>query len=102
MSPSGQKREIEIRGRVVDYRPHALMDDFAGGGHQSFDAATLEVLAPPRLRGSRLTIYQDPAAAADSPWRQVGAVLAFTLDEGLLAEGVQVFSGAAGNLRRVP
>lgn len=99
MSASGHQGEIEIRGRVVEYRPHALMDDFAGGGHQSFDAATLEILAPSRLRGSHLTIYQDQPAAEDSPWRRIGAVLRFTIDEGLLAGGGQIFSGAAGNLR---
>ncbi len=102
MGASGHQGEIEIRGRVVEYRPHALMDDFAGGGHQSFDAATIEILAPPGMGASRLVIYQDPSAAADSPWRQIGATLSFTIDRGLLAEGTQVFSGAARNLRWVP
>jgi hypothetical protein len=101
MSASGHKGEIEIRARVVEYHPHALMDHFTGGGHQSFGATTLEVLAPSRLNGSRLAIYHDPPAAESSPWRKVGAVLTFTIDEDLLAEGGQIFSGAANNLRAV-
>jgi hypothetical protein len=102
MIGSGHKGEIDISARVVEYLPHALMDHFLGGGHQSFGATTLEVLAPSRLNGSRLVIYHDPPAAEGSPWRRVGAALSFTIDEDLLAEGGQIFSGAANNLRSGP
>src|SRR5258707_14964295 len=102
MSASGHKGEIEISARVLEYHPHALMDHFIGGGHQSFGATTLEVLAPSHLNGSRLAIYHDPPAAEGSPWRKVGTALSFTIDAYLLAEGGQIFSGAANNLRSDP
>jgi hypothetical protein len=100
MSSSDNSSKIEIRGRVVDYAISALMEDFAGGGHRSQDATTLEILAPPRLKGSRLTLYHDEPANADSPWRAIGATLNFTIDAALLNEGVQIFAGAAQNVRR--
>jgi hypothetical protein len=102
MSACEHTGEIEIRARVVEYHPHALMDRLAGGGHQSFGATTLDILAPSRLSGSRLAIYHEPPMADDSPWRRIGAMLSFTIDEHLLAEGRQVFSGAVNNLRSGP
>ena len=98
---AAQETGIDVRGRVLSYRRSALMEDFAGGGHRSHDATTLEIHAPERVKGSRMVIYHDTPPDPQSIWREVGAMLEFHLDADLLAEGVQVFSGAAGKLRRV-
>lgn len=99
MNEVGGASEISMRGRVLGYGTSALMEDFAGGGHRSHDATTLELLDPPRLKGARLVIYHDTPADPQSLWRQIGATLDFHLDADMLADGVQVFSGAARDLR---
>jgi hypothetical protein len=91
--------DIEMRARVLRYRANAMMDDRAGGGHRSFDATTLEVLAPSRLNGNTLTIYHDRPMGEASPWRMAGAVLRFMIDEDLLKDSTQVFTAAARDLR---
>jgi len=98
---AAQETGIDVRGRVLSYRLSALMEDFSGGGHRSHDATALEIQVPERLKGSRLVIYHDTPPDPKSIWREVGATLEFHLDADLLAEGVQVFSGATGKLRRV-
>jgi hypothetical protein len=40
--------------------------------------------------------------AEHGPWRTIGPVPSFTIDENLLAEGTQIFSAAANNLRAAP
>jgi hypothetical protein len=90
---------ISIRARVARYLTRALVNHFDGGRYEAFDATILEVLEPSRLTGCRLTIHHDRPAAEDGPWRTIGPVLSFTIDENLLAEGTQIFSAAANNLR---
>ena len=100
MNEVGGASEISMRGRVLGYGTSALMEDFAGGGHRSHDATTLELLDPPRLKGARLVIYHDTPADPQSLWREVGATIEFDLDAELLIDGVQIFSGAARHLQR--
>ena len=92
--------EVRIQGRVLKYGISALMEDFAGGGHRSHDATTLQIVAPPRLKDSRMVIYHDTPADPQSLWREVGATIEFDLDAELLIDGVQIFSGAARHLQR--
>lgn len=96
---AGKDLGVEVRGRVLTYTPNALMDDFAGRGHQAFDATTIEILGPSRLKHRRLTIYHDEPVAEFSPWRAVGSTLSFAIDEDLLNEGAQAFTASARNLR---
>lgn len=86
---------VELVGRVLDYRASALLEDFADGASRSHDATTLEILEPPHRNGARLSIYHDQPEPERSLWRLPGATLRFTIDEDLLGEGVQIFSGAA-------
>ena len=84
---------------MPDYSAGAMMEHDADGAHRSFDATVLELFAPPHLRGRALTIYHDAPLAQDSPWRAPGLVLNFTIDADLLAQGMQLFTGAVRDLR---
>jgi hypothetical protein len=101
MSNPDHSDKIEIIGRVLEYSMNALMDDFADGKHRSHDATILEILEPPARKGEQLIIYHDQSAANASPWRSVGATLRFTIDEDLIGEGVQIFSGAARDVSTI-
>jgi hypothetical protein len=94
--------EVELIGRVLEYSASALMEDFADGAYRSHDATTIELFEPTSMSGTRLTIYHDKPMSEHSPWRRVGGVLRFRIEEELLGEDMQIFSGAAHDLTVIP
>lgn len=98
MSNEPDAGAVEVLGLVLEFKASAMVDRYAGGGHRSFGASTLELLAPPRLKGRRLAVYHDHAPPED--WRSVGAVLAFSIDAHYLDGDRQIFAGAVRGLVR--
>lgn len=98
MNHSDHLGEVELTARVLEYATSALMEDFAGGAHRNHDATRLEIIEPTRVKGTRLVIYHDKAMPEYSPWRRVGTVLRFRIDEELIGAGMQTFSGAVRDL----
>jgi hypothetical protein len=91
--------EVELRALVAGYDASAAVDDYDDRTHQRFGATRLEILAPERLKHRILAIYHDSPVDNSSPWRAIGSVLSFSLDQELLEEGVQVFAAAARGVR---
>ncbi|HTQ15215.1 MAG TPA: hypothetical protein VMH86_15190 [Rhizomicrobium sp.] len=96
---SAQPPAVAVRARVLAFVAGAMTDDHEDGRTESFDATTLELIAPHRLKGLRLSVYHRPPVPEPSPWRETDAILSFDLDPGLLDEGTQIFTAAARNLK---
>ena len=98
MSNEPYAGDVEVLGLMLELKASAMVDRYAGGGHHNFGASMLELLAPARFKGRGLAIYHDHAPPDE--WREVGSVLAFTIDTQHLDGDRQVFAGAVRGLAR--
>ena len=85
---------IEIEAVVVGFAHDAMHDNYGAGGFASYDASTLAILSPKRLRGRELTIFHDKNPELPSFWREEGARIAFTMKEEYLNGEMVLFTGA--------
>jgi hypothetical protein len=85
----------------VAFSPDAMHDNYGAGGFASYDASTISILAPERLRGHEVTLFHDRNAGVESIWKEVGRRIAFTMKEEYLNGEMTLFSGAAEDVRSV-
>lgn len=92
---------VHIEAQVQEIAPRAVRQYFEGAREQTFDAITLEVLAPSEMAGRKLQLFQRTTAgpeSAESLWRS-GVRLSFSIDRKLLGSGLDLYTTAVENLR---
>ena len=89
---------MDFETTVLRFQPNAMRDNLSGG-FAFYDATEMRVDSPPARRGSSLTIYHDQSPPRDSPWRQPGRKLRFSIREEHLRDQQILFTGAVENLR---
>ncbi|MDA1051062.1 MAG: hypothetical protein O3C40_11375 [Planctomycetota bacterium] len=81
------------------YEIAAMEDLFDDGRFVSYDAVTLNILAPKEMADRTIRVYfQDGSLADDSPMRKSGQRLRFDFDKNLPRER-QLFGGVLGNIQ---
>ena len=89
---------IEVEAIVTTFTPNAFHDNF-GSRFASYDSTQLEVLEPAQWRGTRLTIHHSASPEANSPWREIGRRLRFSISEDDLKGNSVLFDGAVTDIR---
>jgi hypothetical protein len=97
----GSDERIEIEARVVEFSPSAMYDNYGAGGFAFYDASTLSILSPERLRGYELTIFHEHGTGMAELWREVGSRVAFAIREEYLSGEMVLFDGAVEGLRKI-
>ncbi|MDB5064475.1 MAG: hypothetical protein JWM18_909 [Chloroflexi bacterium] len=93
---------VHVIATVRQYIPDAIHDHFDDGSFASYDATQLAVVEPERLRPEALTIHHSEKPTPDSPWRQVGRRLSFTIPRDLLRPDTVLFDGSVQDLHVLP
>jgi hypothetical protein len=94
-------RVLEVVATVTAFDANAVYDQYDDGEFATYDRTTIEIVGPEELLGGSVSFLHNRPVDEDSPWRAVGGLIAFEIDEDdLLAEGV-LFDGAVQNLRSV-
>jgi hypothetical protein len=100
MEETMSEENIQIEGRVQEYLPNAMQDDFETGS-ASYDATRLEVLAPIEFRGRQLVIFHNAPPPAGALWRKAGARLRARVDRDSLTGSDTVFADAFSGVQEV-
>lgn len=91
---------ITMEATVVAYHRGASHMQFETGS-RSEDATELKLTAPPEKNGSALWLYHSRLPAPDSPWREEGARIRFSVDAADLTRYSKLYSGAVWDLQRI-
>ena len=69
--------KITVHGTVLEFKPNAVRDTYAGGGFAVFHLTRLRLTAPSDLAGREIRILHDREVPEGDPWRTPAADLCF-------------------------
>lgn len=92
---------IKVVAIIVELVPHAMTQQFEGGGFARYDASVLRILQPDNLKDTLLTIYHSQPLPDHSPLRKANNRLTFEIEEYYLSGNYVLFTKALRNMEIV-